>query len=223
MFRDWPGMLPGHVEPVAVQLPGRMERLDERPYEDMESLVGALIEVIGPLPAAPYACYGVSMGARVALALAHELRARGLPLPARLYVASSTAPCLGRPVRGWNEPDSGLVDYMRDLGGTPPEILADTGWLEILLPTLRADLTVLGTYAPPPAEPLDIPIHAFAGVDDVEAAPHLMSGWRQETSAAFRLDAVPGGHFPGPEGQRRIIEVISGDLSRAVQDGELTA
>lgn len=41
------------------------------PYVDMASLVGKLTEVIRPLIGRPFACYGVSMGARVAWALAH--------------------------------------------------------------------------------------------------------------------------------------------------------
>jgi medium-chain acyl-[acyl-carrier-protein] hydrolase len=215
IFRDWPRLLPSAIEPIAVQLPGRTDRVAEPPYTDMDTLVAELIEVIMPLLGQPVACYGASMGARVAWALAHALRDRGLPLPAKLYVASSTAPSLELPVRGWNEPDSGLIDYMRDLGGTPEAILADREWLSQLLPTLRADLTVLGTHALRPARPLNIPVHAFSGVDDVEASPDLMSGWQAETAAGFWLDAIPGGHFFSREGQQRVIDVISADLSYA--------
>jgi medium-chain acyl-[acyl-carrier-protein] hydrolase len=211
MFRDWPHLLPARIEPVAVQLPGRMERLDEPPFTRMETLVDALIEVVEPLTDLPFACYGASMGARVAWALAHALRARSLPLPVKLYVASSTAPCLGIAVRGWDEPDSGLVDYMRDLGGTPEAILADDAWMADLLRTMRADLTVLGTHSQRPERPLDIPVHAFSGVEDQEAPPSLMSGWAAETAARFDLDTLPCGHFLLGAAERRLLEVIAAD------------
>jgi surfactin synthase thioesterase subunit len=213
MYRDWPRLMPRSIEPIAVQLPGRTDRFHEPPYRNMEPLVDKLIDVINPLLDRPFACYGTSMGARVGWALTHALRERAMPMPRKLYVASSAAPKVETLVRGWNEPDSCLVDYMRDLGGTPPEILADPDLLERLLPTLRADLTVLGTHALRSAAPLDVPIHAFAGAYDVEASPERMRGWRDETCARFGIDIVQGGHFFTADDQRRVIEVVSNDLA----------
>jgi surfactin synthase thioesterase subunit len=213
MFRDLPRLLPRGIEPVAVQLPGRADRLREPPYDSMVPLVDRLVDVVRPLLDRPFACYGVSMGARVALALTHALRDRGMPMPRKLYVASSGAPCLDLMVREWDASDDGLVDYMRDLGGTPPEILGDTDLLMRLLPTLRADLTLLHTHPYRPVAPVDVAIQAFAGTDDVEASPERMGMWRLETSARFDIDVLAGGHFLTPDGERHIIEVIGSDLS----------
>lgn len=213
MYRDWPRLLPQSIEPIAVQLPGRSDRFREAPCERMTHLVDKLVEVIKPILDQPFAFYGASMGARVAWALTHALRDRAMPAPVRLYVAGSVAPSVEEGVRGWDEPDSGLVGYMRDLGGTPPEILADPDLLSGLLPLLRADLTVLGTHAFRPAVPLDVPIRAFAGLEDLEASAEQMRPWSEETCARFDLDVVAGGHFFSPVGQRQVIEVISNDLT----------
>lgn len=213
MYRDWPRWMPQFIEPIAVQLPGRADRFGELPYDSMTALVDKLVEVIKPLLDQPFACYGSSMGARVAWALTHALRDRAMPMPRKLYVASSAAPSLDLAVRGWDEPDDGLVGYMRDLGGTPPQILGDPDLLRGLLPTLRADLTVLGTHAYGPAAPLEVAIRAFAGTDDIEASPERMSAWRDETTARFDIDLVVGGHFFTPDGQRHVIEVIGSDLA----------
>lgn len=212
-FRDWGARLPPTVEPIAVQLPGRENRLSEAPYDRMAPLVTRLAEVVAPLVGKPYACFGYSMGARVALCLAHALRERGLPPPRGVYVASSSAPVLRRPVRGWNEPDAGLVSYIRDLGGTPREILDDADLLALSLPTLRADLTVIGTCPYPHAGPLPIPIRAYAGASDDEASPARMLGWQEETHAGFELEVVPGGHFFTPEGVDRMIRSIGMELT----------
>lgn len=216
MFRDWTRWTPESIEPIAVQLPGRLDRFGETPYENMDLLVDKLANVIKPLLDRPFACYGASMGAQVAWALSHTLRDRAMPMPRKLYVASSAAPSVEESVRGWNESDSRLVEYMVDLGGTPPEIFAEPDLLARLLPMLRADLTVLGTLALRPAAPLDIPIRAFAGHEDIEASPERMSAWRDETRARFDLDVVAGGHFFTPAGQRQVIEAISDDLTRAL-------
>lgn len=211
-FRDWPRLLPAAVEPVAVQLPGRADRHAEPAYERMEPLVEGLVAALGPVLDRPYACYGVSMGARVALALAHALRAAGLPLPERLFVASSAAPVLRRPVRGWAEPDAGLVAYLRDLGGTPPRVLADPELLALFLAPLRADLTVVGTCPPPARPPLPVSVRAFVGADDTEAPPERMRPWARETTAGFELDVLPGGHFPGPAATQLMLDLIAVDL-----------
>lgn len=213
MFRDWPRLLPRAIEPVAVQLPGRTDRLDEPPCDDMARLVSQIIEVIKPLLDQPFACYGSSMGARVSWALAHALRDRSMPLPRKLFVASSEAPRTARPVRGWDEPDSGLVAYLAELGGTPPEILEDSFLLERLLPTLRADLTVLASHEPKPSVPLDIPIHAIVGRDDQESAPPSMRAWAQETTAGFALDVIDAGHFFDAAADRRVTEIVRAGLA----------
>ncbi len=212
MFREWTHLLPRSIELIAVQLPGRADRFNETPYDDMTPLVDRLVEVIGPILERPYACYGASMGARVSWSLAHVLRERELPMPSKLYVSSSAAPSLDRQIRGWNGPDEGLVRYMRELGGTPSQVLDDPDLLEGLLPILRADLTVLSTHTFQPTAPLDVPIRAFAGANDAEVPPAQMVPWSDETNAEFTLDIVESGHFLDFFGLRQVIEAIGKDL-----------
>lgn len=212
IFRTWHTALPAEIEPVAIQLPGRDDRFDEPPYEHMTPLITELADVLLPLLDKPYACYGFSMGARVALALAHELRGRGLPAPKRLFVASSAAPALRRPVRGWDEPEEGLVAYLRELGGTPPELFDNPSLLALFLPSLRADLCVVGTCPIAETTPLDVPIRAFAGEPDIEAPPARMRDWARETNAEFELTILAGSHFFPEAETMRMMEIISTDL-----------
>ena len=221
MFRDWPRLLPASIEPVAVQLPGRLDRFGEPPYQSMELLVDKLADVIKPFLGQPFACYGASMGARVAWTLAHVLRDREMEMPSALYVASNVAPGVDSSGQEWNQPDSRLVEYMLELGGTPPEILADAELADRLVSVLRADLTALATHTFRPASPLAVPIQAFAGSEDAESPPHLMSAWREETVTRFRLDVVPGGHFFSAAGRHQIINVISSDLGLVMPEAPI--
>ncbi|MET9248896.1 thioesterase domain-containing protein [Nonomuraea sp. NPDC003709] len=213
MYRHWPQLVPSYVEPIAVQLPGRADRFAEPPFDRMAPLVDELIAVIKPLLDRPFACYGVSMGARVAWALAHELRERALPLPRVLFVAASIAPCLDDGTWAWEDREDGLEGYVREMGGTPAEVLAEPELLAGLLPTLGADLTVLSTHGFHPDKPLEVPIRAFAGTEDIESPPPRMDGWRVETAARFDLDPVPGGHFFDSAGEQQVIRTISHDLA----------
>jgi len=178
----------------------------------MTPLVADLADALTPLLDKPYACYGFSMGARVTLALVHELRSRGLPAPRRLFVASSAAPVLRQPVRGWDEPEEGLIAYLRELGGTPPELFDNPGLLALFMPSLRADLSVVGTCPTATTTPLDVPIRAFAGEADAEAPPARMRDWALETNAEFELTILAGGHFFPAAETLRMMEIISLDL-----------
>ncbi|TMR99662.1 thioesterase II family protein [Nonomuraea basaltis] len=213
MYRHWPRLMPHFVEPIAVQLPGRADRFAEPPYDRMAPLVDELIEMIKPLLDRPFACYGVSMGARVAWALAHELRERAMPMPSMMFVAASASPCFDDGTWAWEGRDDGLEGYVREMGGTPAEVLAEPELLAGLLPTLDADLTVLSTHGFRPLTPLEVPIRAFAGTEDPEAPPEQMDGWRAETSVRFDLDPVPGGHFFDSDGEHQVIRAISHDLA----------
>lgn len=212
MFRDWARMLPPSVDPVAVQLPGRADRSDEPLFHDMGELVDSLVEVVAPLTEQPVALFGASMGARVGWSLAHALRERGLAMPRALYVSSSAAPSLERRIRGWDGPDEGLVRYMRELGGTPPELLENDDMLSYLVDTLRADLTVLSTHTYQPGVPLDIPVTAFAGAADEESPPRRMEPWGAETTGPFALHVLDCGHFLDSYAVQEVIATLAADL-----------
>jgi surfactin synthase thioesterase subunit len=214
MYRRWPQLMPRSIEPIAVQLPGRGDRFKEPPVNRMAPLVEALIEVIKPLLDRPFALYGLSMGARVAWALAHRLGERAMPMPAALYLASAAAPGADEGRVDWKHD---LVGYLRTMGGTPPEVFAEPELLDTVLPTLRADLTLVDAFRFRPSTPLDVPIRAFAGLADVEHSPERMSGWGRETSGRFHLDVRPGGHFFDAASELRLIQTIADDLL-----GELT-
>lgn len=213
MYRGWASLLPPTIEVVAVQLPGRADRLRERPFTEMASLVAVLADVVDPLLDVPFVSYGHSMGAKLCWALSHRLRDRGQPTPAGLYLAGAAAPGWPEGRTDWNVPDEDLVEYVRALGGTQPEVFAYPELVAALLPTLRADLTLVDTFQFQPTTPLDVPIRAFAGAADVEGSPERMRGWARQTNGPFTLESLPGGHFFDAAEQRRVTRVIADDFA----------
>lgn len=213
-YRRWRPLLPPWVELVAVQLPGRADRFGEPAHDRMTALVDDLVEVLDPLTDLPFACFGVSMGSRVAWAVAHELRDRGLPEPVTLFLACDPAPALDDGTWPWQDRTDGLPGYLREMGGTPQEVLDQPEMLAALLPALRNDLTVLETHDVHPGRPLTVPVHAFAAVDDTSLRPERMEPWRTETTGPFALHRLPGGHFLTPEAERAVIDLVVADLAR---------
>ncbi|MCE7986001.1 MAG: thioesterase [Caldilinea sp. CFX5] len=88
VYRTWPTLLAERqpdVEVGAVQLPGRENRLNEKPFTHIAPLVDALITALHAELDRPFALFGHSMGAIVAYELAQALTRLGNP-PAHLLV-----------------------------------------------------------------------------------------------------------------------------------------
>jgi surfactin synthase thioesterase subunit len=197
---------------VAAVLPGREARYTEAPYRHMDAVIAHLVDALPPWLGTRFAFFGYSMGARIALALTQALLRRGLQGPDALFVGGSPGPALAIDVPGWKDSDDDLAAHLRALGGVPPEVAAEPELLSLMLPTVRADLTVVATW-PYCRYPVRAPIHAFAGTHDDYASPARMMAWRAETGSWFRLTTVPGGHFFLHDQTRQLADQVTADLS----------
>jgi len=199
VYRPWSAGLPAALEVVAVQLPGRANRLDEAPVASLDALVQALLPQLLPELDRPFAFFGHSMGAVLASEVARALQAAGLPQPRQLVVSGRRPPHWPSQEAPLHRlPDARFVDEIqrRYGGGIPPELLAHADVMALLLPSLRADIAALETHAPAPGRPpLACALAAFGGSDDPVAPRAHLEGWRGETSGPFRVRVFPGGHF----------------------------
>jgi surfactin synthase thioesterase subunit len=185
----------------------------------MGPIVDHVFDAITPLLDRPYAMFGYSMGARVSLALAQTLRAAGRPGPRVLMVGASPAPNLRSPVPGWDRSDAELSSYLFEVGGVPPEIEDHPDLLDLMLPTVRADLTAVATWPYREGEPIDCPIVAYSGRGDRYAAPDLMRGWAAETTSTFELDEFDGDHFFVVPRVREVVAAVNRRLSPPTERG----
>lgn len=217
VFRHWPDALPGYIEPVAAVLPGREARFTEEPYCQMAAVITHLADALPPWLGTRFAFFGYSMGARIALALTQELLSRDLPGPDALFVGGSPGPALAVDVPGWKDSDDDLAAHLRALGGVPPEVAAEPELLSLMLPTVRADLTVVATW-PYRRYPVRAPIQAFAGTEDSYASPARMKAWAAETASWFRLNTMPGGHFFIHATTQQLADQVTADLRTLAND-----
>ena len=92
-FRPWATRLRDDVELVAVQLPGRENRLGERPLPTAEAVLDHLVPALAEVLAGPYALFGHSLGAVLAYLCACRVRNAGVGrAPARLFLSAATPP-----------------------------------------------------------------------------------------------------------------------------------
>jgi len=195
-YRAWSQFTPPQIALCPLQPPGREERFVETPFDSMASLVIAAADALAPHLSRPYALFGHSMGALACFEIVHLLAARGAPLPVHLFVSGAPAPQLASlipPV--YDLPREELLQEVQRYGGLPDEVLRSPELLDLLIPRLRADFAVTGTYTYASRPPLHLPITAFTGQDDQIVTPSMVEGWREQTTSPFRLELFDGGHF----------------------------
>jgi len=214
-YFKWIKAFPPHITVCPVLLPGRETAIGQTPIADMDLLLGYLAEALSPALDKPYAFFGYSLGAKLAYGLSHRLCSLGHQPPVLLTVAASRDPASPPHRPGAHLlPETEFVAYLRDLGGTPKEVLADRALLDLMLPTLRADFALVGQ--PMPLHPVTCPIVACGGTEDPVAPPAKLLGWGRFTSSRFVLRAFPGRHFFLREQMAPLIGSVIEDLDDAL-------
>jgi medium-chain acyl-[acyl-carrier-protein] hydrolase len=196
VFRPWMAELAPDIDVYPVQLPGREGRWREPALTQISELVPALSEALRPLLQSPYALFGHSMGAFVAFELARQLRRENRPGPAALIVSAARAPQIPDPdpplhARAAEE----LLDDLKRLRGIPEELLDHPDLVALLLPTLRADLTMCETYAYANEAPLMCPISVLGAENDDKVPLEHLAPWRTQAAGQFQLRVFQGDHF----------------------------
>lgn len=184
-YRTWPRALPSWVETCVVELPGHGSRRNEPLLNDLRQMVAALQAAIGPLLDRTYVLFGHSMGAWIAYELALRLQQSGGRAPQRLIVSGAVAPHR-RPAASpiHTMPEHEFLEKIRDLNGTPEQVLNTPELLQIVSPTLRADFQAAESYRRAAASRLLCPILAFAGAHDKRASVSQVRAWAECTSRA---------------------------------------
>jgi medium-chain acyl-[acyl-carrier-protein] hydrolase len=211
-FRAWGAALPG-VEVRSVQLPGREDRIGEPALRSAAEIAGPLADALQDdgAPSGRWALFGHSMGALVGFEVLRELRRRGTPGPVHFFASGHRAPQLPDPDPPMHAlSDDEFLDALDErYGGVPAAVRESDELLELLLPGLRADVSVCDTYEHVEEEPLDCPLTALGGERDRGVRREELEAWREQTRGEFRLEMFAGGHFYLQERETDVLRAVA--------------
>jgi medium-chain acyl-[acyl-carrier-protein] hydrolase len=219
VFKNLAANLPGDVELWAVEYPGHGRRLSEAPHTRLAPLVEQVTDVIAEEVPRPFALLGYSVGALIGFEVTREFARRGQPGPTALFVAASKAPHL-RPTRPPLHELSRdeLIEGLHRLAGVRNELLDNDELVDVMLPVLRADLSLDETYAYDPGDRLECPVVAFGGSEDWSTPRPKLEAWREQTSGDFSVVMLPGGHFFLDSSRARFAQAVAAEIERLKED-----
>lgn len=194
-YLPWKDYLHNDIELAIVQMPGRGARFLEQPVKCMSELSEKILQSIESLFDRPVIFFGHSLGASVAYEVIRRLHVKGRALP-HFFIASSrkapTITSLKPPIHDLDDVSFKLK--LRELGGTPSELLDNEELMSMLMPCLRADFKIAETYQNKDESIIPSTIMVLRGSNDKVSIDEC-EPWLSLFSANKGLHDFDGGHF----------------------------
>jgi medium-chain acyl-[acyl-carrier-protein] hydrolase len=213
LFRAWASLLPPYVEVIGISTPGKGSLIFETPCKTVSEIVERLLQDMLPLmEEKPFYFFGHSNGALISFELCNVLKARCKPQPEHLFLSASPAPWSRTFEKRYSEmSDEELKETLRDLNGTPPEVLEHRELLDLVLPGLRADFALSESYTYAHDHSLTIPTTLFRGEED-EVTESQILAWGEHITSIARVVSIAGGHFFIHSHQELLVSIIRNQL-----------
>ena len=209
---------PPETDVLAFQLPGRENRSDEVPYEEMDQLIPDIAQTILPLLDKPFIIMGHSFGGIVGFELIRHLRRHHKISPQHLFITGTIAPQL---TRKWKKRD--VISETAMETNSEERLLSlmhyidDVEFLKRILPVMRKDMPLIIGYEYQNNTPFDFPITAFAAAQDEVVLVEEVRHWAAQTADAFTLEVVEGDHWFLSRNRELILQRLNEAILSPVQ------
>ncbi|MCX6149594.1 MAG: thioesterase domain-containing protein [Ignavibacteriales bacterium] len=194
-YSEFKKYIPDNIELCNLELPGRGKRISEPLLHSVESMTEDLFLQIETKINENYVIFGHSLGSLLGITLCRYISVKGMNLPLILFLSGQTAPASIKPDNKHTLPDDQFINMLREMAGTPEELLTDKSFLQFFLPVVRADFQALSDYNYTSKNtPLDVPITIMLGKDE-KISDEDAAIWQLETDNTISVHRFEGGHF----------------------------
>lgn len=224
VFQSWHESLPADIEVIGVQYPGRNSRFADPLISSCQAMVEALLPNILPTLNKPFVFFGHSNGGMMSFELARALQRKGVNKQLHHFISAKRAihlPSTGKITH--NLPDKEFLSEIEDLGGTPPEILANRELMELFMPVLRSDFSVSETFKYEGEDKLNTNATLLYGEQDDGVPVEDVMRWQELIEKPADSVKFSGGHFFINSQSEQLLSLLNTRLNGILQSNELAA
>jgi surfactin synthase thioesterase subunit len=214
IYRQWQQFMPKDIQVCKIQLPGRENRINEHAIDCMEELVQILSKQLSMYMDQPFALFGHSMGGMATYELARYLSKNTPYTPKHVFISGCRTPNVEDNNKTYYLQGEAFIDSLRQRGGTNEVLLNNKEYMQMVEPTLRADLKLIERWHHHEIEPLTCPLSVLGGVHDPLISPDKLTTWEEYTKGDFELKLFKGGHFFLNDESNNIASVIGNTLQQ---------
>lgn len=208
-FRTWPAHLPGEISILALQLPGREERFNERKITEFSSLIPIIAEQFMSHLTTPYVIVGHSLGALIGFEIVRHFQLTKQQLPEFLVIAAKEPPTVHKiPSRPEIMDDEWLLRRLKSYSSVPEDLFQFDEFKEIFMPYIRSDFLLLNSYRYNSSPQLKVPVIALHGNEDRTVELNKIRSWSNLTGHSFKLKTFKGGHFFIRDSEKEVLKYL---------------
>lgn len=210
LFSDWEDQMSTAVDLKIFEMPGRGQKLNQKPFETIQEFTDALVPHIEAISEVPFAFFGHSMGGLLAFELTRALRKKGARLPSRLIVSST--PQLASYDRSRVDHRMSDEEMVQLYPHLHEDNVTDGELRQMLKQIMRNDLLLLSNYSYREEPPLEVPVVGIYGSEDPGVNHANMSRWQMETSEGSYIIQREGGHHYIHQDREFVLDLIQKEL-----------
>ena len=234
VYRSWAESLDPAIEIVAIEPPGRLGRINERPVHDIREFVARLLPAMSGMLDRPFAFFGHCLGGLTMFETTRALmRTTGLR-PDHLFASGARPPHMVGDIGAFEQrlvqdllqlaafrinlpsylqPDDVFAEIIRRFNIQATEqLIADPELRRLMLPVIRAEFAMATHYRYVPERPWEIPITCFVARGDSYVSRQHALGWGGYTNTRFQVHMREGGHFAVADDTAFLHSIISREL-----------
>ena len=186
-----------------IQLPGREERIGEKTYLNMQSLVKDVVDAIMRFDN-DFILFG---GSKIAFEVEKMLESNNRVAKLAIF-SGSRVPHIPEPQPISHLTEQEFIVGLERYDGIPEEIKMDKRLLDFYMPIIRSDFILDESYYPDAPSKLICPVLAIGGNEDREATLTDIKRWSEYTQSEFQYYLFRGGHFFVKEDQENVLKLI---------------
>jgi medium-chain acyl-[acyl-carrier-protein] hydrolase len=196
IYRELEKYMDKYINIKSLNYPGHELRITEKFSNSIQEMAKDAYDKICEELDNNYCLLGYSMGGLVCYELYQIIKKNNKKLPMHMFIFASDAPDFKQDYEDEENMSLDQVrDILRDMDGTPDEILNNDELIEMITPIIRSDISNIKNYVPTnhTIEKVGCQVTVIRGIEEDAGTCH--SDWNKYFANECEYLTVEGGHF----------------------------